>query len=165
MREQWPTWIGSAWSIKTAEAGDSRRRVPPARAGRQREREQRGGVGLLSQREEETLRVAVGADVHKTAPESALAPGAAPPRQQAHAQECGGCCVGQKPEPAARGLWWFSGHLALSAPRCLTSGRGHLGVSSTLFGGEAARLGGSGLRILEGFPGFLRALGSSRGWS
>lgn len=118
MREQWPTWIGSAWSIKTAEAGDSRRRVPPARAGRQREREQRGGVGRLSQREEETLRVAVGADVHKTAPEHLLDPGAVA-RLQGQAEWWDGECVDGNPRQARGGLWvvcWAPGTLWSKRP-------------------------------------------------
>lgn len=119
---------------------------------------------LLGQPEREPRGGAVRADVHKTAPEALLAAGAAR-RRQAPAQEWGGCCVGPKPEPAARGLWWFSGHRGLSAPRCLTSGRGQRGVSSTLVGGEAAWLGGRVLSLVEGVAGFLHALGSSRGWS
>ena len=116
MREQWPTWIGSAWSIKTAEAGDSRRRVPPARAGRQRE--DRGGVGRLSQREEETLRVAVRADVHKTAPEHLLDPGAVA-RLQGQAEWWDGECVDRNPRQARGGLWvvcWAPGTLWSKRP-------------------------------------------------
>ena len=41
--------------------------------------------GLLSQRQEESLRVAVPADVHTRAPEPILAPGAAPRLQPVRA--------------------------------------------------------------------------------
>lgn len=68
-----------------------------------REREDRGGVGRLSQREEETLRVAVRADVHKTAPEHLLDPGAVA-RLQGQAEWWDGECVDRKPQQAPRGL-------------------------------------------------------------
>ena len=89
-----------------------------------REREDRGGVGRLSQREEETLRVAVRADVHKTAPEHLLDPGA---WQGCRGRLSGGMesvWIGTHGKPAeAFGL--FAGPLGLSGPRGLPSGRGH----------------------------------------
>ena len=59
--------------------------------------------GRLRQREEENLRVAVRAGVHKTAPEHLLDPGAAA-RLQVQAEWCDGECVDRKPQQAPRGL-------------------------------------------------------------
>ena len=59
--------------------------------------------GRLRQREEENLRVAVRAGVHKTAPEHLLDPGAAA-RLQVQAEWWDGECVDRKPQQAPRGL-------------------------------------------------------------
>ena len=83
-----------------------------------REREDRGGVGRLSQREEETLRVAVRADVHKTAPEHLLDPGAVA-RLQGQAEWWDGECVARNPRQARGGLWvvcWAPGTLWSKRP-------------------------------------------------
>ena len=59
--------------------------------------------GRLRQREEENLRVAVRAGVHKTAPEHLLDPGAVA-RLQGQAEWWDGECVDRKPQQAPRGL-------------------------------------------------------------
>ena len=59
--------------------------------------------GRLRQREEENLRVAVRAGVHKTAPEHLLDPGAVA-RLQVQAEWWDGECVDRKPQQAPRGL-------------------------------------------------------------
>ena len=97
--------------------------------------------GLWSQREEENLRVAVRADVHKMAPESFLDPGAMP-RLQVQAQK-GLMWCWQYPEPSPESLWSFPGHYGLSAPRYFLSGRGRRRPCSICCG-WAARFGGWG---------------------
>lgn len=70
-------------------------------------------------------------------------------------------------EPTAstqRGLGLFSGHLGFSAPRCLTSRRGHR-CPFSIWCQLAAWLGGSVFRMFEGFTGFWNVLWSSRGKS
>ena len=116
--------------------------------------------GCCWAREEENLRVAVRADVHRMDPESLLDTGAAP-RLQVQAQRRGWWYVGQNPHQAPRGFWLFSGHLVLSAARCLLSGRGPRCCFS-IWCGLAALLGSGVLRMLEGFTGFQNALCSSR---
>lgn len=67
---------------------------------------------LLSQREEENLRVAIWANVHKMAPEDLLDPGAAA-RLQVQTQGWRQWCVGWTKQQAPSGLRLFSGHLGL----------------------------------------------------
>ena len=75
--------------------------------------------GRLRQREEENLRVAVRAGVHKTAPEHLLDPGAVA-RLQVQAEWWDGECVDRKPQQAPRGLCvgsWAPGPLWSKTPR------------------------------------------------
>ena len=75
--------------------------------------------GRLRQREEENLRVAVRAGVHKTAPEHLLDPGAAA-RLQVQAEWWDGECVDRKPQQAPRGLCvgsWAPGTVWSKTPR------------------------------------------------
>ena len=74
--------------------------------------------GRLRQREEENLRVAVRAGVHKTAPEHLLDPGAAA-RLQVQAEWWDGECVARNPRQARGGLWvvcWAPGTLWSKRP-------------------------------------------------
>ena len=81
--------------------------------------------GLLSQREEENLRVAVRADVHTRAPEYLWT------HVQLQGCRCrfrggvDGVLVGTQSKHREF-FWLLSGHQGLSAPRCLISGRGHM---------------------------------------
>ena len=75
--------------------------------------------GRLRQREEENLRVAVRAGVHKTAPEHLLDPGAVA-RLQVQAEWWDGECVDRKPQQAPRGLCvgsWAPGTVWSKTPR------------------------------------------------
>lgn len=74
--------------------------------------------GRLRQREEENLRVAVRAGVHKTAPEHLLDPGAVA-RLQGQAEWWDGECVDRNPRQARGGLWvvcWAPGILWSKRP-------------------------------------------------
>lgn len=74
--------------------------------------------GRLRQREEENLRVAVRAGVHKTAPEHLLDPGAVA-RLQGQAEWWDGECVDRNPRQARGGLWvvcWAPGTLWSKRP-------------------------------------------------
>ena len=74
--------------------------------------------GRLRQREEENLRVAVRAGVHKTAPEHLLDPGAVA-RLQGQAEWWDGECVARNPRQARGGLWvvcWAPGTLWSKRP-------------------------------------------------
>lgn len=117
-------------------------------------------LGLLTQKQEENLSVAVRADIHKIGPQYLLDPGAAP-RLQVQDQWWGWYCVGWNPEQAPRGLGLFSMRLGLPVPRCPMSGRGHRCPFSS-WCGLAAWLGGSVFQMLAGFTGFWNALCFSR---
>ena len=141
MREKQPTWKDTSGCVKQAEEGNPTSILPKAKA-----------AWGAAEPEEEHLRVAVGTDVHKMAPEDLLAPGASP-RMPVQAQSWGGWCFGQNPQQSPRGFMSCSGPLGLSSPRCLMSGIGHRCPFSVACG-LAAWSGGSVFRMLEGVPGF-----------
>ena len=153
LRETWATLLGTSWYLKKEGEGKSTSKLPKDNVAQ----------GLLSQREEENLRVAVRADVSTRWPHNTSW---TPVQLQGRLSRLRAGVVGgfTETQQALRSLALFSRHLRLSVPRCLMSGRGHRSPLS-IGCGFSDWLDDRVLRMHESFTAFQIALCSSRGIS